>query len=140
MAYDDETILRTRNMIPDFEPIYGTDGDEYLFSDDQIGYFLMDGRDSPKWAAGLAKIAVGGSEALILKVIKNYETATDGASLMKQWTAAGKQLIDEARQDIIELTDLGYFDIVYAGSDDAISEGETRPIGYPLHVVPPWGY
>jgi hypothetical protein len=85
MAIDAATIARVRNLIPDDSAIFGDAGDEYLFTDEQIEYFYLDGNENIKWAAGLAKITVGSSEALILKVIKNYETSTDGAALAKQW-------------------------------------------------------
>lgn len=100
MALDPTIERRIRNLIPDTDAVYGAAEDEYLFSAQSIEDFYEDGNSSIKWAAGLAKMAVGGSEALVLKVIKNYETSTDGASLMKQWTAAGKELILQGQADL----------------------------------------
>lgn len=118
MAFPDSDIIRRiRNLIPDTDPIYGANEDQYLFTDTNIADFYTDGNLSVKWAAGLGKITVGGSEALVLKVIKNYETQTDGATLMKRWTDAGNAMIKEAKQDIIDSTDGDYFDVVYFGSD-----------------------
>lgn len=131
MALNPSIERRVRNLIPDTDAIFGDAGDQYLFSSDSIEDFYADGNGSIKWAAGLAKKTVGASEALILKVIKNYETATDGASLMKQWEAAGQALIDEGKSE------LGWdafdsFEVFYTGSDneDAIAEGTSG--GYPI--------
>jgi hypothetical protein len=128
MAIDAATIARVRNLIPDDSAIFGDAGDEYLFTDEQIEYFYLDGNENIKWAAGLAKITVGSSEALILKVIKNYETSTDGAALAKQWLAMGQALIDQGKD---EFFDSGYemFDIVYRDSDALRPEGLTY--GFP---------
>jgi hypothetical protein len=129
-----DIIRRIRNLIPDTDAIYGANEDQYLFDDTSIGDFYTDGNENVKWAAGLGKITVGGSEALILKVLKNYETQTDGATLMKRWTEAGRGMIDEAKQDIIDSTDGDYFDIAYFGSDLAFTaegiQGWPQPAGW----------
>lgn len=132
-------IRQVRLLIPDAEAIYGESGDQYMFSEDDINDFVELGRGSVKWAAGLAKITVGSSEALILKVIKNYETSTNGAVLMKEWVAAGQKLIEEGREDV-DSGIFGYFDIVFQDSQLDYPEGSNRPIGAPLHVSPPWGW
>ena len=103
-----EEIRRVRNLIPDTDAIYGPAENENLFTDQNIEDFLTDGNGNVKWAAGLAKMAVGGSEALILKVIRNYETTTDGANLMRQWTIAGQRLVE---QGIEEYNGDSYFEI-----------------------------
>ena len=127
-----EDIRRVRVLIPDTDPIYGDGGDEYLFDDTAIEDFIFLGNENLKWAAGLAKMAVGGSEALILKVIRNYETTTDGANLMRQWTIAGQRLVE---QGIEEVTTDSYFEIT--GPDhlrtlDQVPEGTAYPfyLGY----------
>jgi len=109
----DPILMRqVRLLIPDTDAIYGSAGNEYMFSDQDIEDFLSLGQDNVKWAAGLAKITVGGSEALILKVIRNYETSTDGATLMRQWTLAGESMVAEAKAEIASVDDvLGHFEV-----------------------------
>lgn len=109
MAATADDIRRVRVLIPDTDAIYGDGGDEYLFDDEAIEDFIYLGNDNLKWAAGLAKMAVGGSEAIILKVLRNYETTTDGANLMRQWTIAGQRLIEQGQ---LEYEEDGFFDIV----------------------------
>lgn len=103
-----EDIRRVRVLIPDTDAIYGDASDEYLFDDEAIEDFIYLGNENLKWAAGLAKMAVGGSEALILKVIRNYETTTDGANLMRQWTIAGQRLVEQGQA---EVENESYFEI-----------------------------
>lgn len=109
MAHDPTLIRQVRLLVPDTDAIYGAASDQYLFTDEDIDAFLTLGHGNAKWAAGLAKISVGGSEALILKVSRNYETSTDGASLMRQWVLAGQSLIEEARIDIELESEAGGF-------------------------------
>lgn len=119
-----EDIRRVRVLIPDTDAIYGEAGDEYLFSDEEIEDFIYLGNDSLKWAAGLAKMAVGGSEALILKVIRNYETTTDGANLMRQWTIAGQRLVEQG--EVEYANDTSYMEIT--GPDHLLTVSQ---INYP---------
>jgi hypothetical protein len=114
MAIDPNVERRIRNLIPDTDAIYGVDGGEYLFDAQSIEDFYEDGFENIKCAAGLAKMAVGGSEALILKVIKNYETTTNGATLMKEWVAAGEKLYDMGLNELADSdANEGIFEIVY---------------------------
>lgn len=113
MAYEASQIRAVRLLIPDTEQVYGDAEDEYIFPDEDIEIYLDQGMGNAKWAAGLASIAVGGSEGLILKVIRNYETATNGAALMKEWTARGARLIDDGRQEVDEETNVGIFEIAF---------------------------
>ncbi len=106
-----EEIRRVRILIPDTDAIYGTNEDENLFSDEEIEDFIFHGNGNLKWAAGLAKISVGGSEALVLKVIRNYETTTDGANLMRQWTIAGQRLIEQGVAEWEMDNSLDYFEV-----------------------------
>lgn len=125
-----EEIRRVRILIPDTDAIYGELGDEYLFDDIAIDDFIFLGNGNLKWAAGLAKLAVGGSEALILKVIRNYETTTDGANLMRQWTIAGQRLIEQGQAEVDADAGVDYFEIT----------GPTRldsPAGVPEATAPP---
>lgn len=132
MPIDPSIVRRIRNLIPDTDAIYGDLENEYLFSEQSIEDFYEDGNSSVKWAAGLAKMAVGGSEALVLKVIKNYETGTDGASLMKQWTNAGIELVRQAREDAVDgftnIFELNQPDHLggYAGTPEAVPAWNDR--------------
>lgn len=112
MALEASIERRIRNLIPDTDAIYGEDGGSYLFDSQAIEDFYVDGFENVKCAAGLAKITVGSSEALILKVIKNYETSTNGAALMREWTAAGEALYDRGLAELSD-SDSGIFEVVY---------------------------
>ena len=96
MVASTEDILDVRTLIPDTDAIYGDSEDEYLFDDDQIARFFRLGKDNPLYAAGLAMIAVGNSEALISKVIVTQDLETDGAKSQKEWREAGRALIARA--------------------------------------------
>ena len=114
MAYTASQIRATRLLIPDVEAVFGNDGDQYLFEDEDIEAYLDLGFENAKCAAGLAKMAIGASEAMILKVIRNYETSTNGASLMKEWTAAGQKLYDMGLDEIADSdADVGIFEIAF---------------------------
>lgn len=114
MALDSLLAHRIRVLIPDAEAIYGDAGNEYLFNDLDLEAYYAEGFENAKCAAGLAKMAIGGSEALILKVIKNYETSTNGAALMREWTAAGQALYDMGLAEIADAdADEGIFEVVY---------------------------
>lgn len=123
MALDDTDITRRiRNLIPDTDQIFGDDGNEYLFDDDAIEDFYIEGQSNVKYAAGLAKLTIGSSEAFILKVITNYETKTDGASLAKQWLAMGQELIAQAKEELA-VADGGFFNIIPYADGCIVPEG-----------------
>lgn len=124
-----EDIRRVRALIPDTDAIYGTGEDEYLFDDTAIEDFIYLGNENLKWAAGLAKMAVGGSEALILKVIRNYETTTDGANLMRQWTIAGQRLVEQGQAEFLD--DSSYFEITGPERLRTVSELPPEATPYP---------
>lgn len=96
-------IGQVRLLIPDTEPLENpkdlTENPEYIFSDAQIQAFLVLYSNNVKRAAAAAKLALATSEALISKVIKTYDFATDGAKLGAELRAQAKQLQDEARED-----------------------------------------
>lgn len=136
MAYTPSEIRAVRLLIPDTEPIFGDAGDDYMFPEEDIIIFLDQGNGNVKWAAGLASIAIGGSEALIGKWMRNYETQTNGAVLMKEWTVKGQALIAEGRAEI-EDGDVGIFEIAYPQWDasrhpEGYTHGSYRgiPLGY----------
>lgn len=110
--YTPNQIRAVRLLIPDTEPIFGDGGDEYMFEDSDIEIFLDEGRGNAKWAAGLASYAIGGSEALIGKWIRNYETQTNGAAVQKEWNNKGKLLCDAGKAEIDEEAD-SFFDVVF---------------------------
>lgn len=118
---------RIRNLIPDTDAIFGAASNEYIFDDQSIEDFYVDGNASVKWAAGLAMIALSNSEAYISKKIKNYETATDGSVIAKEIRLAGLALIAEAKEEVAK-TDLDYFDIFYFNEEPTYMEGESRPL------------
>lgn len=111
-TYPAELVRAVRLMLPDTEAIYGDAGDQYMFEDSDIEIFLTQGYGNAKWAAGLASLAIGGSEALIGKWIRNYETQTNGAALQREWNVKGKMLIAEGRAEI-DSDDVGIFDVAY---------------------------
>lgn len=127
MAYTTSDIRAVRLLIPDTDPIYGDNEDEYMFEDADIEIYLGLGKGSPLWAAGLASLAVGGSEALILKVTRNYETETDGSKLMVAWTAKGKMMIEQAKLEWDASQDVGIFELAYPEWEPSRHpEGETH--------------
>ena len=134
MALDPNIEKRIRVLIPDTDAIFGEDGGNYLFDSDDLEALFEEGFENVKCAAGLAKMSVGGSEALIQKVIKNYETTTNGAALMREWVAAGEALYDRGLAELSAAdADLGIFEIVYPDFGYARHpEGESHgsyPIG-----------
>jgi hypothetical protein len=125
MAIDPNAARRIRNLIPDLDAVFGVAGDEYMFSDQAIEDFFLDGEGNIKWAAGLAKVVLASSEALISKKIKNYETATDGPAVAKELRIAGEALIAEGKAQVA-LLDYESFETVYFGSDVVLPEGTPR--------------
>ena len=95
-----------------------------IFDDEDIKLFLDAGKGNAMWAAGLAMIAIGNSEAMIGKVIRNYETETDASKLQREWRSAGDVLIKNGRAEV-ELDDGGIFDIVFPDWD-----GSRHPEGF----------
>lgn len=111
-TYDPSLITAVRLLIPDNEAIYGDAKNEYMFTEDEISIFLDQGHGNAKWAAGLASVAIGGSEALIQKWIRNYETQTNGPAVQREWTAKGKLLIEEGKAEVNDDV-AGIFDVVF---------------------------
>lgn len=134
--YSSTEIRKVRLLIPDTNAIYGEGGDEYIFDDGDIALYIEMGNGNVKYAAGLAMVAVGNSEALIGKVIRNYETETDASKLQKEWRTAGLALIEEAKVEIEEGRD-DFFIAAYRDDNDrhpeGLSHGSYRfpvPTGY----------
>lgn len=96
-------VGQIRLLIPDTEQLENLANpsavDEYIFSDPQIQAFATLYGNNVKRAAAQAKLVLATSEALINKVIKTYDFATDGAKLGAELRAQAKQLQDEADKD-----------------------------------------
>lgn len=136
MALDAAIIKRIRVLIPDTEQVFGDAGDEYMFTDEDLEAYYAEGFENVKCAAGLIKMAIGASEALILKKIRNYETNTDGALLMKQWTEQGIKLYDRGLEEIARIADdEGIFEVAYPQEEylrhpEGMSHGSYRIGGW----------
>lgn len=127
MALDANVLRRIRVLIPDTEAVFGAAGDEHLFEDADLEAFYEEGFQNVKCAAGLAKQAIGASEALILKKWRNYETNTDGALLLKQWVDAGVKLYDRGLLELEALdADEGIFEIAYPDEFTRHPEGMSH--------------
>lgn len=125
MALEASITKRIRLLIPDVEAVHGAAGDEYIFDDDDIESYYEEGFENVKCAAGLAKQAIGSAEAFIMKVVKNYETTTNGAALMREWVAAGRLLYEQGLAEIADMdSDEGIFEIVFP------YESARHPEGY----------
>jgi hypothetical protein len=96
-------VGQIRLLIPDTEQLDNladpSAADSYIFSDPQIQAFATLYGNNVKRAAAQAKLVLATSEALINKVIKTYDFATDGAKLGAELRAQAKQLQDEADKD-----------------------------------------
>lgn len=99
-------VGQVRLLIPDVEQL----GDlanplataSYIFSDPQIQAFLSLYSNNVKRAAAQAKLVLATSEALINKVIKTDDLATDGAKLAQELRAQAQMLMAEADKDDTE--------------------------------------
>jgi hypothetical protein len=89
-----------RVLIPDTELLVNSNSPlsdpEHLFSDAQLYAFLRIARGSVLRAAGMACDAIGGSEALISKVITTDDLSTDGAKLGNYWLNRAKEFYRRA--------------------------------------------
>lgn len=125
--YTTKQIRAVRLLIPDTDAIYGPAEDEHMFEDTDIEIYLDEGHGNAKWAAGLAAMAIGGSEALVLKWIRNYETQTNGAAVQDSWVKKGAILIKEGRQEVDDEENVGIFEIAYPQwNARRHPEGESR--------------
>lgn len=113
MELEDVTALRA--LIPDdYEP-------EQLFTDEQLAQFYRVASGNLLRAAGFACLAVGTSEALISKVTKTQDLATDGAKVANALTEKAKALFEQA--DAMDAGEAdSYFDIIDFGWPDARPE------------------
>ena len=136
-TYTPEEIYAVRILIPDAEGAYGPNNDEFLFSDEDISAILATAKGSTMWAAGLAMIAVGNSEALIGKTIRNYETETDASKLQREWRMAGDALMKAGREEVAR-GEVGIFEIVHPEWEiGRHPEGATH---FPVRGFMPGGY
>lgn len=136
MAIEASVLRRIRTLIPDNEPIFGDAGDEYIFTDEELEDFYVEGFENVKCGAGLAMIAMGSSLNFLMRYVKNYETTTDGAKVMKEFVAAGELLYDKGLQEIEDEAESGgMFDVVYPDFDtlrhpEGMSHGGYRMGGW----------
>jgi len=107
-----DDILAVRDLVPDDEPVFGDNEDEYLFTDAQISRILNGvAKGNILRAVGLLCISVGNSEALIGKVIKTQDLSTDASKLQDTWGKRGEYYIGLADKED-EAAAGSYFGIV----------------------------
>jgi hypothetical protein len=96
-------IGQVRLLIPDTDqlsnPANPSASAEYIFNDSQIQAFLSLYGTNVKRAAAQAKLVLATSEALINKVIRTGDYATDGAKLGAELRAQAADLRTEADKD-----------------------------------------
>lgn len=135
-TYTPQQIKAVRLLIPDTEPIFGDAENEYIFSDEEIILFLDEGYGNRKCAAGLAMIAIGSSLAFQMRVVKNYETSTDGAKLFKEYVTAGNAMYDKGLQEIEDeaegggMFEIAYPEFGYQRHPEGMSHGSYRMGGW----------
>jgi hypothetical protein len=99
-------IGQVRLLIPDVEQLDNladpSASAAYIFSDPQIQAFLTLYSNNVKRAAAQAKLVLATSEALINKVIRTADYATDGAKLGAELRAQAAALQAEADKDEAE--------------------------------------
>jgi len=99
-------VGQVRLLVPDVEQLgdlaVPTNPVSYIFSDPQIQAFLTLYSNNVKRAAAQAKLVLATSEALINKVIKTDDLATDGAKLAQELRAQAQMLMAEADKDDLE--------------------------------------
>jgi hypothetical protein len=96
-------IGQVRLLIPDTDQLSNlanpSASAEYIFNDSQIQAFLSLYGTNVKRAAAQAKLVLATSEALINKVIRTGDYATDGAKLGAELRAQAADLRTEADKD-----------------------------------------
>jgi hypothetical protein len=95
-------IGQVRLLIPDTDQLSNPGNlaaSEYIFNDSQIQAFLSLYGTNVKRAAAQAKLVLATSEALINKVIRTGDYATDGAKLGAELRAQAADLRTEADKD-----------------------------------------
>jgi hypothetical protein len=101
---DYSTVVgQIRLLIPDVEELDNlqdlTAAPSYIFHDDQLQALASVYGNNIKRAAAQAKLILATSEALINKVIKTADYATDGAKLGAELREQAKALFAEADKD-----------------------------------------
>ena len=99
-------VGQVRLLVPDVEQLgdlaVPTNPVSYIFSDPQIQAFLTLYSNNVRRAAAQAKLVLATSEALINKVIRTDDLATDGAKLAQELRAQAQMLMAEADKDDLE--------------------------------------
>lgn len=104
MAYD-TPLLQVRLLISDVQT-----GDNQVLTDEQVEGFLALNTDNVRLAASDALRAIATSEALISKVIRTQDKATDGAKLAEALLKLADKYEQQGRETADD--DAGTFDIV----------------------------
>src|SRR5690625_67867 len=108
-------ITQVRGLIPDMEPVFGENKDEYLFTDQEIETYLEIAEGNVLRAGAYAIIAVANSEAMISKVIRTQDLQTNGAAVAREMGNAARTLLaeaeaaDEAWGDGLVIQDFGSY-------------------------------
>lgn len=107
-------IESIRAVIPDDAAVFGPLENEYMFTDAQIGHYYRIADGNILKASAIAVYALAASEALISKVIKTQDLATDGAKVAEALIKKADALIVMAANADSEAID-GYFEIIDFG-------------------------
>lgn len=92
MAITQQQITEIRALIPDDAAIFGTAGNEHMFSDEQItAIFEGSGKGSVARTVGWACMALGGSDLTIAKNIRNDEITTAGNLTAAEWRLRARE-------------------------------------------------
>lgn len=89
-------IEKMRILIPDSEAIF--DG-QTLFTDTELSNYVEIGGGSVLRGAAYAMIAIANSEAMISKVIKTQDLATNGAQVAEAFRKNAQMLLDRADKE-----------------------------------------
>lgn len=127
-------VGQVRLLIPDVATEDGTDGTDYVFSDDQIEAFLSVGKDNILRSAAYAMLALANNEALILKHVKSYDLQVSGPAVADALRKNAAELMARAREEDDEANE-GAFQIVDLVPRHALwPEGSvhyaSRPLGW----------
>lgn len=130
-----DDIAVVRSLIPDTDAVFGDGENEYIFEDSDIQNFLAVAKGNALRAAAYACMAVGSSEAIILKVIRTQDLQTNGATLQDSFTNKAKVLFAQAdREDASAGSD--FFQIIDYGEGwdlerPELTEWPVLGVGWP---------
>lgn len=120
-------VGQVRALIPDVSTADGTDGTDYLFSDNHLQGYLTVAAGSIFRAAAFAVQAIAGDQALLLKHVRTDDLAVNGAAVAEALLKQAKALFDQA--DVADAAALDEsFQVVYPGETNCWPEGVTVPV------------